>query len=135
MRTKRILRNLSLVALVGLGVITWRSNAFQRKFFPVKYWQKQVATLKENIELDKMMIRDTGIEMQKFQTTAAVEIAQAINIARYAGDDPEEVRKEMVEEMRANLSAHREMLEMWQETLKKDREALEQAKRQLSNHQ
>jgi hypothetical protein len=129
MTIKKILLS---IAILWLGVASWNSSWFKRAFFPDEYWSNQVAMLEESVELDQASIRDAVMELQKFQLTKHLRLAQVTNFANVDGLSTEAALKEAFETIVSEDQDLRDDIAFSKEMLKEDRAELEKARIQLS---
>ena len=122
------------IALFLVGFYVWKTDTFQRKFFPKNYWQNQVQSSKSNIKSVRCLIREAMIELIKLQSTAKLEVAQEVNLARSIDMDPDEARRRAVEKIRDQIKVLRDEILMLRELLSEEKKRLEQAKEELSKY-
>lgn len=120
--------------VVIIGVLIWRTDTFQREFFPKRFWQKQVRVSEEMVEGVEFTVRDFAIELQKKQMTAALDIKQQTNTMVFAGMSHEEARELAVKEIRTEIDALKETIRIQKEILSEERKRLREAKRELSKY-
>lgn len=126
-----------IIIIIVTGYILlkiWESDTFQSYFFPQKYWQKQVESAQAGIDGTINMIKDTYIELEKLDRTKDLEIAQAINEAKFIGDDIEEARKLKIEEIKEERELYIEDIKEWRKFLKEEKKNLEIAKGKLKEY-
>ena len=61
------------VAIVGVGlaVLIWNTDVFQRALFPMRYWQAQAVRTQGAIVLDRAMLRQTERDLASLRPMSA----------------------------------------------------------------
>ena len=129
MTIKKILLS---IAIVWVGISSWNSGWFQSTFFPGEYWSNRVAMLEEFVEADQASIRDAVMELQKFQLTKPLLLAQEINFAKVDGLSTETALEEADETIKSEEQDLRDDITFLKDMLKEDQEELDKARTQLS---
>ena len=125
---------LVLVAVIIAGYYIYKTDTFQRQFFPKRYWQEQVESTQSSINLANGMLRDTAIELMKLQMTAPLEVAQEINFAKSTGTNVDEARKMAVDEIKIKVNDLRDQIKALRELLEEEKKELEHAKKKLAEY-
>ena len=130
-----------LVAVIIAGYYIYKTDTFQRQFFPKRYWQEQVESTQSSINLANGMLRDTAIELVKLQMTAPLKVAQEINFAKSTGMDVYKARKMAVDEIKIKVNVLRDQIKTLRdqkalrELLEEEKKELEHAKKKLAEYQ
>lgn len=124
MRTVRSSKALVLlggvVLAIGIiGVLNWRSDSFQQRAFPKKYWSQRVAELESSVRTDEYLIKHFRLELAKKALTAEVEIAQEVNAATLVDMDSHEAAKKAADRVKSEMTSYRDLIKSSQEDLAK----------------
>lgn len=123
-----------LILAVWAGPFVWRSDFFQKTFYPRDYWQKQVEGLQELISLNDSIIRSTYRDLQKIQLTASLEVADAVDTALTAGVSREIAINQAMGEIRQKVEENRILIKELSDDNVKLKQDLEKAKAELAKH-
>jgi predicted nucleic acid-binding Zn-ribbon protein len=123
-----------LVVSIIAGYFVWKSDAFQRTYFPKRYYESEVARLDWAVRIDQWTLRGEQIEFRKKYLTAALDVAARVNDAEFFGTDIEKAQEEAAAEVREELSLQRDMLKHWQTLLDEDRRRLQRTRQELSKY-
>ena len=88
--------------------------------------------LEEFVEADQASIRDAVMELQKFQLTKPLLLAQEINFAKVDGLSTETALEEADETIKSEEQDLRDDITFLKDMLKEDQEELDKARTQLS---
>ncbi|WDP88712.1 MAG: hypothetical protein HUN04_02750 [Desulfobacter sp.] len=102
------------------------------KTSPESYWEAKVKNLEWSVSSASAEIRDLVIEYKKILATKDLELAQAVNDARYIGADPRQARIEMWEGIQHEIITLKAVISENRVILNRDQTWLEQARRMLS---
>ncbi len=129
------LKTIIAIVLVTAALFIWKTDAFQRQFYPKDYWQEKVQSSLSAKEFTSVMIRDMTIELKKLLMTAKLEVAQEVNLAKSMDMDTNEAKKMAVEEIKEKIKVMREEIKMMRELREEEVQKLDQAKKKLEQYQ
>lgn len=117
-----------------LGIILfyiWKSDSFQKQFFPKNFWQNRVKILEETVEFTKNLVDGFRIEYYKEAYFSEVEISQNANFYKLQGMNIEEAKRYARENKKKELDEMKELLNQEEKLLKEIKAEYEQAKSEL----
>lgn len=135
LRKSKIARFILLIIILVGDYYIWKSDSFQKRVFPEKYWQKEVRSLERVIEFNEGIIRSAYRDLKKIQLTAKLEVADYVDSADLLGMTKKEAREAAIEKGKEDIEANRQMIKEMQEMNAKFKKELEHARRQLSKYE
>jgi len=133
-----LLNNNKIVIIFLSGIIViasyyiFKSDLFQKTFFPENYWQEVVESSESVIEFNNGLIRSAYRDLKKIQLTARIEIADSVDSVDLTGLTKKEARDMAIQEIKDRIEENRQLIKELTEFNEKCRRDIEAAKRELA---
>jgi len=123
------------LAVLGIFLLLWiwNTDAFQRNFFPKKYWGDEVIRLERSIEIFKSEKENTTLELMQFIDNYSIEYIEAYNRIKAMGKTEEYAYKMASQMVESDLEGRKIVLKALTSLLKESKESLEVAKKKYKN--
>jgi hypothetical protein len=112
----QFIRNNKIVIIFLSGVIIvagyyiFKSDSFQRNFFPENYWQKVIESSESVIEFNNGLIRSAYRDLKKIQLTARIEIADSVDSAELTGLTKKDARDMAIQEIKDRIEENQQLI-------------------------
>lgn len=128
---------LFLLTLVVAGVITggyffWKSDMFQKRFYPQDYWAQKIQDRQGMIDFTTSLMRDTVLDLKKLEYSLTHHREWEIASRRPSGVAEPEATRIAVDDVAQELAALRSQAQMWADQLEQSRMNLLEAQTELA---
>lgn len=96
-----------LIILVIISIFVWKTEWFKKTVHPNDYWTERVNKIEHHIWVDKLLIRDSEIDLEILIATTEYEIKRALI---YAELDDSYTEDEAIQETKDGINLEKDYL-------------------------